>query len=83
MVLFVLFVLGIVGVVSAVQFHLNDQQNVQSFVYRGKNLSTYISALLLVVFVQVRVIAAHFLHILTSLFHERFCRLCFPARPSI
>ncbi len=53
MLLFVLIVLGIVGVVSAVQYHLNDPDNVQNFVYRGKNLSTYFSALILTVLIQV------------------------------
>lgn len=54
MILFLVFVLGIVGVVSTVQFHLNDSQNVQNFIYRGKNLTTYISALILTAFIQVR-----------------------------
>ncbi len=54
MVVSMCLVLGVVGVVSAIQYQFNLAENVDNFVYEGKNLTSYFSALILMIFIQVR-----------------------------
>lgn len=49
----VCLVLGVVGVVSAIQYQFNQAEHVDNFIYRGKNLTSYFSALILMIFIQV------------------------------